>query len=248
MSTPPPQRLPLDRTALFLDFDGTLVEIAPRADAVAVPKDLPGLLQRLEGALGGALATVSGRPIDDIDRMLAPARFAAGGAHGAELRASGGEAVQRIGKSLPEGLHAHLASFLAAWRKRWPGVYAEDKGVAFAIHFRQAPEAETPIADALSAMDMGNDWKIMRGHCVFEIKSALLSKGSVVRSLMQAKAFLGRRPVFIGDDRTDLDGMTAAVELGGMGIAVGDLKAKQAKWRLPDPAAVRDWLQGVAAA
>jgi trehalose 6-phosphate phosphatase len=245
MSAPPPPRLPLDRTALFLDFDGTLVEIAARAEAVVVPKNLPDLLQRLSAALDGALATVSGRPIDDIDRMLAPARFAAGGAHGAELRLSGRGSVQRIGTPLPDGLHAHLASFVAAWKKRWPGVYAEDKGVAFAIHFRQAPEAERIIADAVSSLDMGDAWKVIRGHCVFEIKSTRLSKGSAVRGLMQTTPFPGRRPIFIGDDRTDLDGIAAAVALGGAGIAVGDLKSDQAEWHLPHPASVRDWLRGL---
>jgi trehalose 6-phosphate phosphatase len=248
MSLSPPQRLPLDHTALFLDFDGTLVEIAERAEAVVVPPDLPGLLQRLTAALGGALATVSGRPIDNIDRMLAPARFAAAGAHGAELRPSGQDGLLRVGTPLPERLHADLTGLLARWKERWPGIYAEDKGVAFAIHYRQAPEAEPVIAAALSSLNAGQAWKVMRGHCVFEVKSALLSKASAVRSLMQSPPFLGRRPIFVGDDRTDLDGIAAAVELGGAGIAVGDLKADQAEWRLSHPASVRDWLRGLLAA
>ncbi|HEY4161904.1 MAG TPA: trehalose-phosphatase [Dongiaceae bacterium] len=248
MSLAPPPRLPLDHTALFLDFDGTLVEIAERAEAVVVPPDLPGLLQRLADALGGALATVSGRPIDNIDRMLAPMRLTGAGAHGAELRVSGQSAVEQVGGPIPEALHVKLTGLLAEWKKRWSGIYAEDKRVAFAIHYRQAPDAEPIIAEALAALDLGNAWKVMRGHCVFEIKSALLSKASAVRSLMQRPPFLGRRPVFIGDDRTDLEGIAAAVELGGAGIAVGDLKADQAEWRLPHPASVRDWLRGLLAA
>jgi trehalose 6-phosphate phosphatase len=244
--TPPPF-LSLDRHALFLDFDGTLVEIAERPEAVVVPADLPALLERLAAALGGALAIVSGRPAGDIDRMLAPARLAVAGAHGAELRASGRDSLQRPGEPLPRTLRKELLDSVAAWQRRWPGIRVEDKDVAFAIHFRQAVDAEPAIAAALSELNFGDAWKVMRGHCVYEIKSARLDKGSALRSLMRLAPFSGRRPVFLGDDRTDLDGIAAAVELGGWGVAVGELNADLAEWRLPHPASVRDWLRRLSA-
>jgi trehalose 6-phosphate phosphatase len=134
------------------------------------------------------------------------------------------------------------------WQKRWPGVHVEDKAVALALHFRQAPEAGPVLGAALEGLDLGAAWQIIAGHCVYELKSTALSKGSALRSLMQTPAFAGRRPIFIGDDRTDLDGIAAAIELNGAGIVVGGLNTDLAEeWRLPDPPAVRDWLRGLLA-
>ena len=245
-SKPPPPLLPLARLALFLDFDGTLVELAPTPDAVIVPRDLPGLLERLRDRLGGALAVVSGRPVADIDRLLAPSRLAAAGSHGAELRASPRGEVVPLGEPLPEPLHASLVALAAALRRRSPGVRAEDKGTAFALHYRQAREAEPALRAGLGGLPLGEDWEILAGHCVYEIRSRHRHKGDALRRLMSEAPFAERKPVYLGDDRTDLDGMAAAWALGGQGVAVGGLDAPKAEWALADPAAVRDWLRRLA--
>lgn len=75
--------------ALFLDFDGTLTEIAPRPDAVQVEPGLVEDLERLRARLDGALAIVTGRPVTVIDGFLTPSRLDAAGLHGVERRVGG---------------------------------------------------------------------------------------------------------------------------------------------------------------
>ena len=235
----------LDEIALFLDFDGTLVELAPQPEAVIVPPELPPLLARLHDRMKGAVATISGRPIAEIDAFLAPVKLPASGAHGAELRESADAEIRVIGAHLSDPLRAQIKAVVAALQARWPGLRTEDKGTSFAVHYRHAPEAEADLRAALEALGFTNGWQLLSGHRVFEVKARGWSKGTAIRLMMDRAAFAGRRPICIGDDRTDLDGMEAARALGGDGIAVGGLDADVA-WMLSDPAAVRDWLRRLA--
>jgi trehalose 6-phosphate phosphatase len=237
-----PPRLPLDQTALFLDFDGTLVEIAPQPELVQVAPELPALLLRLAEGLGGALALVSGRPIAEIDAFLAPARLPAAGAHGAEFRLDRDGLVETAGMPVPERLRRSIETIVRALAASAPGLRLEDKGTAIAVHYRHAPQAETPLRAALGALPLGAEWQLLPGHRVIEVKARGWDKGSAVERLMRTPAFAGRKPLFLGDDRTDLDGIAAAAKLGGGGIAVGGLASEIARWTLPDPAAVRAWL------
>jgi trehalose 6-phosphate phosphatase len=97
---------------------------------------------------------------------------------------------------------------------------------------------------ALEALDFTNGWQLLTGHRVFEIKARGWHKGTAIRRLMEGTGFAGRRPIVVGDDLTDLDGIAAAHDLGGVGIAVGNLDA-DVSWRLADPAAVRAWLRSL---
>ena len=241
MSAGPPV-FSLDEIALFLDFDGTLVELAPQPEAVIVPSDLPPLLARLHARMNGAIATISGRPITEVDQFLAPVKLAASGAHGAELRETAEAEIRVIGAQLSDPLRAQIKAVVAALQARWPGLRTEDKGTSFAVHYRHAPEAEADLRAALEALGFTNGWQLLSGHRVFEVKARGWSKGTAIRLMMDRAAFAGRRPIFIGDDRTDLDGMEAARAIGGDGVAVGGLDADVA-WVLSDPAAVRDWLR-----
>ena len=83
---PRPPRLRAADIALFLDVDGTLLEIAPEPGAVQVPARLRRILAQLQSATGGALALVSGRALDQIERLFAPLRLSASGLHGLERR------------------------------------------------------------------------------------------------------------------------------------------------------------------
>jgi trehalose 6-phosphate phosphatase len=245
MTGRPPPLLPLDRIALFLDLDGTLIEIAPRPGDVVVPPDLLSLLDRLHAGTGGALAVVSGRPLADIDRLLAPLHLPAAGTHGAELREAAGAPVHLAGQALPGELRDRLSSIAKELQVQWHGVVVEDKTSAMAIHYRLAPEAEPALHTALDRLDLGDPWEILAGHCVYEIRARDRNKGAAVRTLSRAARFAGRQPVFVGDDRTDFDGIGAAVALGGHGIAVGGLDASDAEWALPDVPAVHAWLRGL---
>lgn len=235
----------LDEIGLFLDFDGTLVELAPQPEAVIVPQDLPPLLDRLHDRMKGAVAIISGRPVAEVDGFLAPLKLPASGAHGAELRETRDAEIRVVGARLSDPLRAQIQAVVTTLQARWPGLRTEDKGTSFAIHYRHAPDAEADLRAALEALGFTNGWQLLSGHRVFEVKARGWNKGTAIRRMMDGPAFASRRPICIGDDRTDLDGMEAARALGGDGIAVGGLDADVA-WMLSDPAAVRAWLRQLA--
>ena len=244
-SLPAPPRPPLERTALFLDVDGTLVEIAPTPEAVIVPPDLVPLLRQVHAAMDGALAIVSGRTIAMLDRLLGPTGLPAAGVHGGEFRIDPDGVVTEATPPLPASLLDRAWTIINDLKRRWPGVRGEDKGPAFAFHYRLAPDAQPTLQAAIEALDLGDDWEVLAGHAILEIRSRGQSKGAAVRRLMTLPAFAGRRPLFVGDDRTDLDGIRAAAALGGAGIAVNGLQAEGARWALHDPQAVRTWLRSL---
>ena len=207
------------RIALLLDFDGTLVDIAPTPDAVHVPKALCDALARLLKATGGALALVSGRPIADLDRRFSPLKLPIVGGHGAELRVREGNTISAVAP-LPEVLRRGLAEA----RSLDPGILIEDKGYSVALHYRQAPRREEAlrrhIADVLAAFP-GETVEVLPGKALFEVKRPGVSKGESVRLLMTHTPFAGRQPVFIGDDVTDESVFASLPALHGKGYAVG---------------------------
>lgn len=220
-----------DRAALFLDFDGTLVEIAPRPDAVVVPPGLPGLLERLAGRLGGALAVVSGRPVEEIEALL-PVPIAVAGDHGASLRPAPGAPVERLALPTPPSSWRERAEELAAAH---PGAMVERKAHGFVLHYRLAPEANDPARALLDDLIADNgDFVLMPARMAWEVKPTAVSKATAVAGLMARPPFAGRIPVFIGDDVTDEAGMAAARAAGGLGLKLQDVFGA--------PAALRDWL------
>jgi trehalose 6-phosphate phosphatase len=233
--------------ALFLDVDGTLLDIAATPDAVVVPRDLPSLLSALEGALGGALALVSGRPVAALDRLFAPLRLAAAGLHGGELRAVAGGAVDR---APPAPQLAAIRAALDEFAATRPGIIVEDKGAAIAVHYRQAAYERATLETLMrrAVRDCADTLVVMPAHMAFEIKPRAFDKGAAIAALMRGAPFRGRVPVFLGDDRTDEDGFAALAPFAGHGIRVGPAGASAARFRLEDPGAVRHWLAHVAAA
>lgn len=222
------------RSALFLDLDGTLLDIAPRPDTVVVPTILVPLLVQLVTKLDGAVAIVSGRPLTEIDTFTAPLRLTAAGEHGAVIR-------------MPDG-HLDVAgpddAVPAEWRlnleeaaRRWPGVLVEPKAFGVAVHFRQAPELATRVRALVDSVvhERPQDFEVMPAAMAFEIRSRRMSKARPVAALMSVPPFQGRTPVFVGDDVTDHDGFRAVEELDGFGVDVGE--AFDGK-----PAAVLHWL------
>jgi trehalose 6-phosphate phosphatase len=224
--------------ALFLDFDGTLAELAPRPDAVVVSRDLVNLLGQLHAQLGGALALVTGRAQADIEPLLAPLQLPAAFEHGAVRRCAEGRTAQATAPDLgPALLVAHALAALH------PGLLVEHKQTALALHFRLAPDLETLCVTALSeaiAHDPG--LQLLRGKAVAEVKSAQVSKGLAIEAFMQEAPFQGRCPVFAGDDVTDEAGFAVVQRLGGTGIKVGE-GPSCAALRMASPAALRRWLQ-----
>lgn len=228
--------------ALFLDFDGTLVEIAERPDAIRVERHLADTLGRLSTLLGGAVAIVSGRPLAEIDRHLSPARLPAAGLHGLQLRPlPGGVAEGPVAETMPPRVSERLQDF--AERN---GLLLEHKGLAVALHYRNRPD----LADACRAMvrEAVRDapgLHVLDGKMVLEVKPAGGDKGRAVQAFMERPPFHGRLPVFVGDDVTDEDGFRAANEMGGFGVKVGS-GPTSARYRAESVPAFLAWLDQAA--
>jgi trehalose 6-phosphate phosphatase len=223
---------PFRRAALLLDMDGTLIDLAPTPDAVVVPPGLPDALARLRDALGGALAIVTGRPIETVDRLFGDAPGAVAGEHGGAIRHVAGAAIERPDLPSPPASWLDTAEALV---RAFPGTLLERKARGFALHYRQAPEAREVFEATLASLVGGSErFQLLPAHMLWEVRPTGADKGSAVAALMQIAPFAGRLPVFIGDDVTDEDGMREARKWGGAGYRV------DAVFR--DPAGVRSWL------
>jgi trehalose 6-phosphate phosphatase len=235
--------LPENDWCLFLDVDGTLLELADTPGGVAVDAALSTLLGRLRAAARGAVALVSGRTIDNIDALLDTRGLPVAGLHGCERRdAIGALHVAPIAREQLAELRAGLERLVA----RHPGLLLEDKGAGVALHFLKARELENELRAevALLAAPLVPKFAILDGHAVIEVKPAAHTKDSAVTAFMEEAPFAGRTPIFIGDDQTDYGGFAAVRRHDGMAIAVGT--RVKAEWWLPGPAAVRYWLEQLA--
>ena len=230
--------------ALFLDIDGTLIDLAATPSDVIVPPGLLSLLAELCGRLDGAVALVSGRALTDIDALFTPLTLAAAGQHGAEIRLGDGTLTRC---DLAGGALKSLIPRIAAFAAERPGLLIEDKGMTIAVHCRQVPHYETALGEFLEALvtEHADRIETIRGHRVFEIKPRNLSKRTAVEHFMRTPPFAGRLPLFIGDDRTDEDGFGAVQALGGYAMRVGLDGPSLATWRLTGPAQTRAFLSGV---
>ena len=231
-----------DSPALFLDFDGTLVDIVARPDLTQVSPQLIEMLDNISRRLDGALAIVTGRPLTDLDRLLAPLVLPAAGIHGIEHRDSAGNIASRCQTTIPAVAQAQIKT-LAASDER---LILEDKGHSLGLHFRQAPELETVIRatfDEISAT-LGPKFFIQNGKMVLELRPAGINKGSAIEKFMTEAPFSGRHAIFIGDDRTDEDAFAAINSLHGYSIKVGEPDVESAaQFMLNDVAAVHAWLE-----
>jgi trehalose 6-phosphate phosphatase len=232
---------PASAWAIFLDIDGTLVEIAETPQGVQLDPALITTLTSLLRVSDGAVALVSGRSIETIDRLFSPLRPPAAGLHGCERRTARGE-VSRLVQP-PEGLTEARDRLLAFARAR-PGVFIEDKRLALAIHYRGAPERRAEIRQAVdtAAAALGPGVRVLSGKMVFEIRPAGVDKGAAIEAFMAEPPFLGRIPVFIGDDLTDEDGFMVVNRLGGHSIRIDGDWPTHARWQVDSVPELLDWL------
>jgi trehalose 6-phosphate phosphatase len=238
-SIPSADTLDLSRTALLLDVDGTLLDIAATPTDVAVPEALRTSLGDLIERSGGAVALVSGRTIETLDRLFSPLIAPAIGGHGAEMRIASGTAVLKrsvvLSKSLRHNLHL-LAQID-------PHVLVEDKFHSIALHYRLAPRQEAFLKKEVSALvlNTSEDVEFLFGKSVIDVKPKLFSKGTAVRELMTCEPFAGRTPIFIGDDTTDEAAFAVMPDLKGFAYSVGRLMTG-AQGTFASPQDVRSWL------
>jgi trehalose 6-phosphate phosphatase len=228
-------------SALFLDFDGTLIDLAESPDAVVVEPDLRAVLTNLLAGLNGAVAIVSGRPIDAIDRLLAPLRLPVAGVHGAERRNARGELAYAPIVSL-----ARIEERMAALVARFPLLLVEFKRGALALHYRRVPEARaTCLSELQEVLAACPGAVLLEGKMVIEIKPQGANKATAIRDFLEEPPFRGRRPVFAGDDVTDEVAFGYVQEHNGVGIKVG-AGPSVARERLATPDALRDALRSAA--
>jgi trehalose 6-phosphate phosphatase len=236
---------PLDGLAFLLDIDGTLLDLAPTPREVWVPPGLADTLRQLIERTSGALALVSGRSLNDIDLIFAPAEFPAVGGHGAEMRLTpDSEAVATHAPPMDKDLKRRLAAIA----KLAPGILVEDKGYSLALHYRLAPEAEQAIYQAVARLraDLPNaPIEVLPGKRVCEIKHSGFTKATGVHELMAHDPFKGRRPLFIGDDVTDESVIAIMPDYNGLSFSVGR-RAMGVDGHFDTPAGVREFLARLA--
>jgi trehalose 6-phosphate phosphatase len=232
--------LPAD-AAVFLDFDGTLVEITAEPHQVVVPPALKQTLARLVARCDGAVAVVSGRDLRELDRFLRPLRLPAAGVHGLERRRADGS----IERTRPPRWLARLLPEIDEFARTRPGLLVEKKRLSVAMHYRAAPAAATAVRAFFDrcAAAVGARAAVQHGKMVAELRPAGRDKGTAIEAFMREPPFQGRRPVFLGDDLTDEHGFAAVNRLGGLSIRVGALAPSAAAWRLPSVASVTQWLE-----
>ena len=228
--------------ALFLDFDGTLADIAPQPDAVQVHTSLVTTLRSVYHLFGGAVAIVSGRAVADIDAYLFPLVLPVAGEHGVQWRNPQGDFFQ-LDDTHIAGVLKLIVRAAQVLVQHNDTLLLERKTAGFALHYRMAPSLYALCWNTLAPMvQRTNRLALMRGKYVMEVVPSVVDKGTAISTFMQLPPFLGRKPIFFGDDVTDEVGFAAVQSAGGCGVKVG-AGPSIALHRCPNPAALRTWLE-----
>jgi trehalose 6-phosphate phosphatase len=230
--------------ALFLDIDGTLLDVALTPSTVHVPAFLPELLDKLSARLSGALAIITGRPLSEVDRLLKPSKFVGAGVHGGQMRLTPTGNIERLTPEFDPGLQAEIKKIV----RDLPGVVFEDKGSGIALHYRLVPNLQEPLMDLLEALLplYPDQFKICGGRKVVELLPIGFSKGRALSSITSLPPFANKTPVMIGDDISDVDAFNAAEDLSGFGLKVAGENFSPEESSFQGPADVLDWLQMLA--
>jgi trehalose 6-phosphate phosphatase len=230
-----------DDWALFIDIDGTLLDMAPTPDAVRVPRGLVETLTQLSATFNGAVALITGRRVTDADRFFAPLKLAISGVHGTEARGACGDTVM-LARPVP----IDLTNAVCDVARALPGIMVEDKGAGLAVHYRNAPEARASLELQLRQVIMQWDgFALRRGRKVLDVVPKTHSKATGLAWLMQLPEFKGRRPVMIGDDHGDESAMEAAENMRGVGLKVAGEHFSREGADFASPARVRSWLSSL---
>ena len=227
-----------DQIALFLDFDGTLVDLAPTPDSILVEDRIAPTLIRLSDALDGAIAIVTGRELADVDGHL-KLKLPAAGLHGMQYRPHAEAQIETIER--PSSLD-HVMRLIRETIDFEEGLFLEDKALSFGVHYRACPDKGPMVKQALGdALTDFKDLHVISGKMLFEVKPRHINKGHAVGRFLEEEGFKGRMPVFVGDDVTDEDGFRAAAHAGGFGVKVG-AGPTSAQHRLHGVSDVVNWL------
>jgi trehalose 6-phosphate phosphatase len=229
-------------TALFLNMEYALVGRANECEKQLIDSPLRHSIKQWRDSLDGALALVSSRTLDEIDRAFAPVQLSVAGQHGLERRAASGR-IHREPANTP-AIRASLERLRLALARE-PTIIFEDRGSSLAIYWRTPAGRPGVVRDAANVelARLGSDYRLLLAEQEAHLVLAKATSGTAVRAFMAERPFQGRRPVFVGDEVSDFEGFEAAKEFGGYGIAVG--ANGLAEYRLNDVRAVRRWLGAV---
>jgi trehalose 6-phosphate phosphatase len=236
---PPPKPLVVADAALFLDLDGTLAPIAARPQDVRPDPRRTNLLTRLQTALDGRLAVVSGRTLADVDRILERRVTAVAAVHGLVRRQADGALYE----TEPHPALTDTLRRLREFAGRDSGMIVEDKGLSVAIHYRLASAHGPAALELAEALAAETGLTLQHGDMVEELRTPGPTKGDSVAAFMAKPPFAGARPFFIGDDATDEHGFEAVQALGGLGVLVGPPRTSEARRRLAGVEETLNWLE-----
>jgi len=230
--------LPLERISLFFDLDGTLAPIVDTPAKVGPDMDRNIRLQRMTAALDGRVAIVSGRALQDIDRILEGTVLCVAGSHGLQRRNASVDVVAAAPHAALDAVYEKLARFA----RKFPELLVERKPLSVAFHYRRIPSFEATAVVMAEYLANSHGLRLQLGAMTAELLTPGMNKGDAVRAFMTEGPFMGTLPVFVGDDLIDEDGFRAAHDLGGYGVLVGDARRTWARFRLRDVASVHNWI------
>jgi trehalose 6-phosphate phosphatase len=210
----PNLKLSTSKLALFLDFDGTLVDIAATPQTIRVPPDLPPLISRLFSSLGSSVCIVSGRKMRDIHRYIDDESIDVVAEHGA---------VSCFETRRQRGWPLSWTELLLTVETCIPKLVVERKKTSVALHYRQQPELEPEVLKfaELLLKHSPSEYMVVNSNMTTEIRRVGIDKGKAINAVMKTPRYLGKRPVFIADDVTDIPGFEAVRKLGGLALHVG---------------------------
>lgn len=239
VSLPAPKPLRLAETALFLDLDGTLAPIAARPQDVRPDTRRTRLLEQLTERLDGRLAVVTGRTLDDVDRILEGRIASVAAIHGLVRRDRDG----RLHEPRPHPGLGEATTALRTFSTRDSGLIVEEKGPSVALHFRLARHHAAAARALARRLAQSTGLSLQDGDMVVELRTPGATKGDAMRAFLASEPFAGAQPVFVGDDITDEHGFEEAARLGGFGVLVGAPRHTQARFRLAGVEEVMAWLE-----
>ena len=227
----------IQQVALFLDVDGTLYEIENSPSLIKPCFRLQKKLHTIRNRLGGALGLISGRSLDDLDRIFDQNKMPVAGNHGAQLRdalrikeyQADTENINGIALKIEESLNGQK------------NIEIENKGSNITVHFRNSTINRKEINKIIMELiKYEPKLTFLKGKEVLEVKPLSHNKGTAISYFMRTKPFTKRRPIFIGDDVSDEDGFETVNKKGGWSVRVGNYKRSKANFFLPNVKSVHE--------
>ncbi len=193
---------------IFTDLDGTISEIV---NDPAKARILPAAKKALKDLSKCAnVAVISGRPVKDLKKRVGLPWIIYSGNHGIEIALPGGKTTVCAKEKEIEQFKAFVSEVKKSGLPSLPGIYLEDKGFSFAVHYRNAAPGIRSKALALlrrtkSSSKFGKTVKLLPGKKVMDITiDSGVNKGTAVRHILSTPVYQGSLPVYFGDDTTDL--------------------------------------------